>query len=51
MAELQWDPSTKKAALHQGMAGKLKDLLLSYDCPNDWPSYIQLLQRRDSKLQ
>ena len=35
MAELQWDPSAKKAALCQGMAGNLKDLLLSYDCPDD----------------
>ena len=32
------------------MAGNLKDLLLSYDCPDDWPLYIQLLQRLDSKL-
>ena len=34
MAELKWDPSAKKAALRQGMAGNLKDLLLSYDCPD-----------------
>ena len=45
MAELKWDPSAKKAALHQGMAENRKDLLLSYDCPDDGPSYIQLLQR------
>ena len=32
------------------MAGNLKDLLLSYYCPDDWPSYIRLLQRVDSKL-
>ena len=43
MAKLKWDPSAKKAALRQGMAGNLKDLLLSYDCPDDWPSYIRLL--------
>ena len=36
MAELQWDPSPKKAALRQGMAGSLKDLLLSYDYTDDW---------------
>ena len=35
MAELEWDPSAKKAALRQGMAGNLKDLLLAYDCPDD----------------
>ena len=35
MMELQWDPSAKKAALRQGMAGNLKDLLFSYDCPDD----------------
>ena len=35
MAELRWDLSAKKAALRQGMAGNLKDLLLSYDCPDD----------------
>ena len=32
------------------MAGNLKDLLLSYDCPDDWPSYIRLLQCLNSKL-
>ena len=50
MAELKWDPSAKMAPLRQGMAGNLKDLLLSYDCPDDWPSYIRLLQRLNSKL-
>ena len=50
MAELQWDSSAKKAALRRGMAGNLTDLLLSYDCPDDWPSYIHRLQRLDSKL-
>ena len=50
MAELQWDPSTKKVALHQGMAGNLKYLLLSYDCPDNRAQYIQLLPRLDSKL-
>ena len=35
MAELKWDPSAKKAALRQGMAGNLMNLLLSYDCPDD----------------
>ena len=40
MAELKWDPSAKKAALRQGMAGNLTDLLLSYDCPDDWTQYI-----------
>ena len=35
MAELKWDPSAKKAALRQGMAGNFKDLLLSYDCLDD----------------
>ena len=50
MAELKWDPSAKKAALRQGMAWNLKDLLLSYDCPDDWPSYVWLLQPLDSKL-
>ena len=38
------------AALRQGMAGNLKDLLLSFDCPDDWPSYIWLLQSPDFKL-
>ena len=32
------------------MAGNLKDLLLSYDYPDDCPSYIWLLQHLDSKL-
>ena len=32
------------------MAGNLKDLLLSYDCADNWPSYIWLVQRLDSKL-
>ena len=50
MAELKWDPSAQMAALRQGMAGNRKDLLLSYNCADDWPSYIQLLQRLDSKL-
>ena len=50
MAELKWDTSAKKAALHQGMAGNLKDLLLSYDCPDNWPLYIRLLQCLNSKL-
>ena len=50
MAELKWDPSAKKAALRQGMAENLKDLLLSYDCPDEWTQYIQLPQRLDSKL-
>ena len=40
----------KKAALCQGMAGNLKDLLLSYDWHHNWPSYIRLLQCLDSKL-
>ena len=35
IAELKWVPSAKKAALRQEMAGNLKDLLLSYDCPDD----------------
>ena len=38
LAEFKWDPSAKMAALRQGMAGNLKDLLLSYDCLDDWPS-------------
>ena len=50
MAKLKWDPSAKKAALRQGMGGNLKDLLLSYDCPDEWPSNIRLLQRRNSKF-
>ena len=50
MAEVKWDPSSKKATFRQGMAGNLEDLLLSYDSPDDWPSYIRLLQRLDSKL-
>ena len=50
MAELQVDPSAKKATLRQGMAGNLKDLILSYECPDDWVSYIRLLQRLNSKL-
>ena len=50
MAELKWDPSAKKAAIRQGMTGNLKDLLRSYDCPEDWASYIRLLQHLDSKL-
>ena len=50
MAKLKWDPSAKKNALRQGMAGNLTDLLLSYNCPDDWPWYIRLLQRLDSKL-
>ena len=50
MAELKCDPSAKKAALRQGMAEDLKDLLLSYHCPKDWASYIRRLQRLDSKL-
>ena len=50
MAELKWDPSDKKAALRQGMAGNPKYLLLSWDSPDDWPSYIRLLQLLDSKL-
>ena len=32
------------------MTGNLKDLLLSYDCPDDWAQYIPLLQYLDSKL-
>ena len=32
------------------MAGSPKDLLLSYDCPDDWAQYIRLIQRLDSKL-
>ena len=32
------------------MTGNLKDLLLSYYCPDDWNQYIQLLQRLNSKL-
>ena len=32
------------------MAGNLKDLLLSYDCPDHWVQYIRLLQRLDFKL-
>ena len=51
LAELQWDPSAKKAALRQGIVENLKDLLLLYDCPDDWSPYIRLLQRFDSKLQ
>ena len=50
MAELKWEPSAKKAALRQGMAGNPRDRLLSYTRPDDWPSYIRLLQRLDSKL-
>ena len=50
MAELQWNPSATKAALLQRMAGNLKEILLSYDCPNDWSVYIRLLPRLDSKL-
>ena len=50
MAELLWDSLAKKAALRQGMAGNLKEFLLSYDCPDDWASYIRLLQRLDFKL-
>ena len=51
MAELKWDPSAKKAALRQGMAGNPNDLLLSYNCPDDLSSYIWLPQHIDSKLQ
>ena len=50
MAELQLDPFAKSAGLHQGMAGKLEDLLVSYDCPDDWAQYIWLLQCLDFKL-
>ena len=41
MAELKWDPSAKKVALRQGMAGNLKDPPLSYDYPDDWTQYIR----------
>ena len=51
LAELRWDPSAKKAALCQGMVENLKHLLLTYDCPTDWASYIRLLQRLNFKLQ
>ena len=50
MAELKWNPSAKKAALRQGRAGNLKDVLLSYDCPDDWLLYMRLLQRLASKV-
>ena len=40
MAELQRDTPVKNATLCRGMAGNLMDLLLSYDYPDDWPSYI-----------
>ena len=50
MAELKLDRSAKKAALCQGMPGNLMDFLLSYNCPDDWPLYIRLLQCLDSKL-
>lgn len=50
MAELQWDDSAKKAALRQGMAEPLKDLLLCWEAPDNWHDYVQLLQRLDSKI-
>ena len=50
MAKLQWDPSAKKAILRQGMVENLKDLLFSYNCPDDWAQYIRLLQHLNSKL-
>ena len=50
MAKLKWDPAAKMAVHRQKMARNLKDLLFSYDCHDNWPSYIQLLQRLDSKL-
>ena len=50
MVELKWDPSVKNAAMCQGMVHNLKELLLSYDCPDDWAQSIGLLQHLDSKL-
>ena len=50
MAELQWDTPAKRVALLHGISEELKDLLLSYDEPENYNALTRLLQRLDSKL-
>lgn len=50
MAELQWDTPAKRVALLHGISEELKDLLLSYDEPEDYNALTRLLQRLDSKI-
>ena len=50
MAELRWDTPAKRAALYRGMSDDLKDYLMNYEVPSEWPAFTQLLQRLDSRM-
>lgn len=49
-AELEWNSAAKRAALRRGISSELKDALVTIDEPEEFDSFVQLLQKRDSKL-
>ena len=47
MADLNWNDSAKKAALHRGLNPELKSILIHNDIPDGWNEYVALVKKRD----
>lgn len=50
MTQLKYDDEAKKSYIEDGICEELTVLLESYDVPDDWNEYIQLLQKLDSRI-
>jgi hypothetical protein len=47
IADLNWNDTAKRAALHHGLCEELKDILSTQDLPEDWSRYVVLVKRQD----
>jgi hypothetical protein len=47
IADLNWNDTAKRAALHRGLCEELKDILSIQDLPEDWSCYVALMKKRD----
>jgi hypothetical protein len=47
IADLDWNDTAKRAALHRSLSEELKDILSTQDLPEDWANYVALVKKRD----